>query len=89
MHLGLVSRNTCPLHNSLFYSDGSSMAINCSAPAMGSSSSPSKRFTDLISALNSTETMQKSVMNAFALKYSKATSSTKFLVYLFLFWYFL
>ena len=42
---------------------------------MVSSASPNKRFTDLISALNSTETMQKSVMNAFALKYSKAMLS--------------
>ena len=48
------------------------MTINCSTPNTVSSASPNKRFTDLISALNSTETMQKSVMNAFALKYSKA-----------------
>eukprot|EP00731_Ephydatia_muelleri_P037237 Em0425g4a len=39
--------------------DGSSMTINCSTPNMVSSASPNKRFTDLISALNSTETMQR------------------------------
>ena len=62
---------------------GSSMAIHCSTPNTVPSASPSKKFTDLISALNSTETMQKSVMNAFALKYSKTASSTVCVVYLF------
>eukprot|EP00731_Ephydatia_muelleri_P037255 Em0429g5a len=57
--------------------DGSSMTINCSTPNMVSSASPNKRFTDLISALNSTETMQKSVMNAFALKYKVSTGRSE------------
>eukprot|EP00731_Ephydatia_muelleri_P035133 Em0099g5a len=56
---------------------GSSMTINCSTPNMVSSASPNKRFTDLISALNSTETMQKSVMNAFALKYKVSTGRSE------------
>ena len=38
------------------------------------SSAGVKRFPGVMSALNSMETMQKSVMNAFALKYSESTS---------------
>lgn len=57
--------------------DGSSMTINCSTPNMVSSASPNKRFTDIMSALNSTETMQKSVMNAFALKYKVSTGRSE------------
>ena len=38
------------------------------------SPSPTKRLSGLMSALNSVETMQKSVMNAFALKYSESNN---------------
>eukprot|EP00731_Ephydatia_muelleri_P035662 Em0145g14a len=46
-------------------------------PKYGLISLSNKRFTDLISALNSTETMQKSVMNAFALKYKVSTGRSE------------
>ena len=60
---------TCAYFSTLSDSPGTSLgALSVTVV----SPSPTKRLSGLMSALNSVETMQKSVMNAFALKYSES-----------------